>query len=148
MKVKLLTSCLIPIMMSTAYSGDVVDVPVFIDFEERFAEGNMLTARYSRNHDEQIGCGMRTFSATPDGLPAFTFGFCQARLSDSETVICYAFDNPELTQQIQSLASNSYVTFRWDEFNDCTYIGSSTQSQYIMYSKDEKKARRYRDRHN
>ncbi|NVJ61455.1 MAG: hypothetical protein HWE27_13750 [Gammaproteobacteria bacterium] len=148
MKIKMFVASLAVALMSAANAGVVVDVPVEIDFDEQFAAGNMLTARYSKNESEQIGCGMRTYAATPEGAPAFTFGFCQARISEEESVICYTFDNAELTQQIQSLADNSFVTFRWDENNDCTYIGSSTQSQYIMFSKDEKKARKKRDKDN
>jgi len=65
----------------------------------------------------------------------FLVGFCQAQVVEGESVICFAYDNPELVDQIKSLASFSFITFRWDDEGNCTYIGSSTQSQYIPSKK-------------
>lgn len=122
-------------MMLTGFSvlalaGASIEVPVEIDMEARSAFGNMKTARFSDNEFEQIGCGTRTLGAT-DTSPGFTYGFCQAQLAEEQSVICFAYDKPDLIAQINSLASFSFISFRWDEEGNCTYVGSSTQSQYI-----------------
>ncbi|AFU99198.1 hypothetical protein [Simiduia agarivorans] len=126
------------LVLSTAaafsFAGAAIDVPVEIDMEARTAMGNMKTARFSDNKAEQIGCGTRTFGAT-DTSPGFTFGFCQAQVVEGESVICFAYDKPDLIDQMKSVASFSYVGFRWDEEGNCTYVATSTQSQYIPSKK-------------
>lgn len=111
-------------------AGSAIEAPVEINLETNSASGNMKTARFSKNDSEQIGCGTRTIGAT-DYSPAFSWGFCQAQVIEGESVMCFAYDNPELVDQIKSLASFSYISFRWDDEGNCTYAGSSTQSQYI-----------------
>ncbi|NVJ51154.1 MAG: hypothetical protein HWE13_00055 [Gammaproteobacteria bacterium] len=122
-----------------AQAGLVTESPVVIDMENRVASGNMKSARYSENEFEMIGCGTRTYASLPDGTPSFSFGFCQAQLEDQGNVICFFYDKPEMLQQVQALASNSFVTFRWDENGDCTFIGNSTQSFYLPENKKESK---------
>ncbi|MBB3169552.1 hypothetical protein [Simiduia aestuariiviva] len=117
-----------------ALAGAAIDVPVEIDMDSKVAFGNMKTARFSSNEFEQIGCGTRTFGAN-DVDPGFSWGFCQAQIIEGESVICFAYDKPDLIDQIKALDSFSFVTFRWDDEGNCTYVGSSTQSQYIPSKK-------------
>ncbi len=124
------------VLSSSVFAGQVIEVPVEINFEARNAFGSMKTARFSDNEFEQIGCGTRTYGATEFG-PGFSWGFCQARISEEESVICFAYDKPDLIQQINGVDSYSFVTFRWDENGDCTFVGGSTQSQYIPSKKDK-----------
>lgn len=136
MKKQLIAILLAGFSMSTL-AGSSIDSPVEIDMEAKSALGNMKTARFSSNEFEQIGCGTRTIGATETD-PAFSWGFCQAQVAEGESVICFAYDNPELVDQMKSLASFSFITFRWDDEGNCTYIGTSTQSQYIPSKKFKK----------
>jgi hypothetical protein len=84
----------------------------------------MVSARYSKDANEIIGCGTRTFG---DG---FTWGFCQATDADEVSVGCYT-ENPVMLDAIAKLSAYSYIGFSWDEDGNCTYISSSTQSMYL-----------------
>lgn len=117
-------------------AGTSTDVPVTIDTEARTASGNMLTARFSENEFESIGCGVREFANT-DGSFNFSWGFCQARLEEDANVVC-STQNPQLLDKMAAINDFSFVTFRWDENNECEYVGFSTQSQYIPEFKDKK----------
>lgn len=139
MSIKSLVIAIIASASMLTSAGQVLEGPVTIDSENRIATGNMKTARFSDNEFAYIGCGTRTYASLPDGTPSFAFGFCQAQVEEETPVICFFYDKPELLQQVQALADNSYVLFRWDENGDCNYIGSSTQSFYIAANKDEEK---------
>ena len=130
----LIAGLVLSLCSALSFAGAAIDVPVEIDMDNKFAMGNMKTARFSENEFEQIGCGTRTVGAT-DTDPGFTWGFCQAALVEGESVICFAYDKPDLVDQIKALDTFSFVTFRWDDEGNCTYVGSSTQSQYIPSKK-------------
>ncbi len=139
MKTKsMIISAIFALSSVASLAGYVQDVPVEVDMEGMFAHGNMKNARYSENEFEFIGCGTRTYAAT-DTSPAFQWGFCQASVAEGETAFCSTFDNPELLNQIKAAASYSYITFRWNENGECTYIGNSTQSFYLPQAKKEAK---------
>ena len=124
----LLTACL-SLISATAMAGKSQPAPVTIDLVNRVASGDMVAARFSSNEEELIGCGVRYYE---DAGGAITYAFCQARLDASETglILCSTF-NTELIEAIQSISAFSFVTFSWNEDNECTRIGNSSQSMYI-----------------
>lgn len=129
MKFKILLIMLVALTSGSTMAGVVNDFNVTIDLTERTAMGNMKTARFSADAEEFIDCGTRT-ARNPDGT-IFYWSFCQAGLSTSEeNAFCFTQDI-ELINQIRSMSTYSFVTFRWDESGECTYVGQSTQSFYI-----------------
>ena len=139
MKIKtVVISALVTLFASSAFAGQSNDAPVEINSEEMFAMGNMKSARFSDNDFEFIGCGTRT--TVIDETESFEWGFCQAGLTEDGEGNAFCFtQNADLITQIKSLASYSFITFRWDENGDCTNVGSSTQSFYIPNKKDLQK---------
>jgi hypothetical protein len=128
MKVKILVTALFALFSLAAFAGLHAPVALLIDLDNRFAQGDMLTAANSVNSDELIGCGVRSF----DG--GYRFGFCQASDDDGNSVACFTEDNT-LVDTIQGIADHSYIQFSWDDDGadnlTCTAIGVSTQSFYI-----------------
>jgi len=125
----LLIAATLTFSTSAVMAGKSTDANVEIDMELMSATGNMKTARFSKNKEELIGCGTRT-AVNPDGS-IFQWGFCQASLSDEEeNAFCFTQDS-NLVTEINAISDFSYITFRWNEEGDCTYIGHSTQSFYL-----------------
>ena len=95
------------------------------------ALGDQVTARYSSNKDEFIGCGTRNFD---DGVNSFMFGFCQAADTDGNQLTCFT-ENPSLLDTIDGISDFAFIIFSWvdDGFGgfECTFVGSSTQSFYL-----------------
>lgn len=89
---------------------------------------DMVTARFSDNDVEFIGCGIRTFDDGAGGT--FTFGFCQATDSAGVNGFCQS-TNTDLLLAMAATADFSFITFGWDAVGDCTRIGFSTQSFYL-----------------
>jgi hypothetical protein len=124
---------------SFAFAGLVQPAPVMITLNEDnsgFAQGDMLTARYSDNDVEFIGCGTRTIEA---GGPLFHFGFCQATDSEGNMAFCSTNDADLLTS-MRATADYSFVTFGFNTDGVCTRIGFSTQSFYLP-NKVQKKSK-------
>lgn len=136
MKIHIVLSIVILALASTvSFAGDFLEVPVVIDFEIGFAEGNQLTARTADNDIEFIGCGVRNFN---DGSFSHRFGFCQARDAADNFVFCDTF-NPSLIDDMSSISDLAYITFDFREVGpdlyECIRVGSSTQSWYLPYKK-------------
>ncbi len=113
---------------TAAFGGSVQPFPVDVDLTNRIASGDMVTARYSANENEFIGCGIRIIQ---DGLGGvFSFGFCQAEDRDGERAFCNSQD-PALLDAISSSGDFGFVTFSYDESDICTRIGFSNQSFYL-----------------
>ena len=112
----------------SANAGTVKPAPIVIDTVNRTAGGDMVTARFSRNEIEYIGCGTRTY-AFADGTH-FQYGFCQANDADDVRAFC-STEDPVLVDAIGRLSDFAYVTFSWNEDGTCNRIGSSTQSFYL-----------------
>ena len=130
MKIKsMIIAAAVTIISSSAFAGFTQPVPVEIDLVNRIASGDMVTARYSDNADEFIGCGSRRIGT---GAGGFSFAFCQARIAPGEDglAFCNTLDE-ELVKAINSIADFSFVTFSWNEDGECTRIGNSTQSFYL-----------------
>lgn len=114
---------------ATAYAGLVQPAPVTIDGNT--ATGDMVSARFSANDIEYIGCGVRSFADSPTTV--FSFGFCQAVNAAGDNLFC-ATENPALVETLRSVADFSFITFSVDDAGDCVGIGISTQSFYIPAS--------------
>ena len=127
----LLSTTLLVLVATTSFAGRFNEVPVTIDFDFGFADGNQLTAKTSKNDVEYIGCGVRNFN---DGFSSFRFGFCQASDAAGNAVFCDT-TNPSLLDDISSISDYAYITFNWREVApgvlECTRVGSSTQSWYL-----------------
>ena len=118
---------------SLAFAGFESSVPVSVTFNpdgSGAATGNMLTARYSDNDIEYIGCGIRVFEVE-DGS-TFSFGFCQAGDADANEAFC-STQNVELLSAMHATADYSFVTFAFDAEGACNRIGFSTQSVYVPH---------------
>tara|TARA_R110000737_G_scaffold194613_1_gene215747 strand:- start:2869 stop:3288 length:420 start_codon:yes stop_codon:yes gene_type:complete len=124
------------IFTSNTFAGLTQPAEVSVDMDNRTAQGDMNTARTSESEFTFIGCGIRR---TVNGTDVLTFGFCQASAGESEdgAITCFT-QNEALLESINSLSDYSFITFSWDENNDCTRIGNSTQSFYLPNLKQKK----------
>ena len=129
MKTKILIGGLAAALISSAaVAGFVQPFPVDVDLDNRIANGDTVTARYSKNDVELIGCGIRNLSDGAGGV--FEFGFCQATDADEENIVCSTLD-PGLLDAVKASSDFSFITFSWDENDQCTRIGFSNQSFYL-----------------
>lgn len=126
-----LTAIFLALVATTSFAGFFNEVPVTVDLDAGFADGNQLTAKTSTNDVEYIGCGVRNFD---DGFGSFRFGFCQASDAAGNAVFCDT-TNPSLLDDISSISDYAYITFSWREVApdvfECIRVGSSTQSWYL-----------------
>jgi hypothetical protein len=113
---------------SAALAGLENSEPVSVDAEARTAEGDMATARYSRNDVEYIGCGVEHTDL--GGGDTFVLGFCEARDSSGETAVCTTF-SPAMIQAIATISDTSHIRFIWNELFECVQIRVETNSQYL-----------------
>lgn len=116
---------------SLALAGFVQPAPVDITVNadgSGTARGDMVTARFSDNDVEHIGCGVRLWTFADGSL--FHYGFCQAEDSDGVNVFC-STENEDLLNIMKATADYSFITFGWNADEECTHIGFSTQSFYI-----------------
>ena len=126
MKVKYLLIALLTAFAGAAYAGLTQPAVVEVDLVGGFAQGDQVTARTAKEDNVFIGCGIRIFD---NGVP-FTFGFCQAEDSDGDHIICVT-QEPGLLEAMRSTSAYAFITFSWDENDECTRIGFSTQSFYL-----------------
>ena len=120
------------------FSGVSVSIPVFIDLENGYAEGDMFAARSSGNIVENIGCGRRIsdFEIVP-GTGLTNYAFCQARNSEGQYVQCFTTD-PAKMDVIATASAYSFLLFAFDpaqpiapDIYDCKAIWVSHQSRYL-----------------
>lgn len=132
MKVKMLIAGLsFMAIASLALAGYVQPAPVTISINpdgSGTATGDMVTARFSDNDVEHIGCGVRLYKFA-DGT-FFNYGFCQAEDADGVDAFCSTEDE-DLLDIMKATADYSFITFGWNADEECTNIGFSTQSFYI-----------------
>ena len=128
MKMKFFLAATLILFASTAFAGLYLPERVTVDLQERLANGDMYSARYSRGDSEFIGCGLYTLDDYNGGYAAFAF--CQAQDANGVVAFC-ATQNAGLIEAIRALGDFSSVTFRWDENDQCTDIGSSIQSYFL-----------------
>ena len=116
-------------------AGATTEAPVTIDLELRSAQGAQTSARFADNEIELIGCGARV---TSDGInPVLNFGFCQATDANGVNTVCFTQD-PELVDAINSIANYGFISFAWNENDECISVRNSTQSIYIPDFKQAK----------
>jgi len=113
---------------SLAFAGVFAPVPVMIDTENGLAFGDQLSARFSKNDQELIGCGVRYRDDGEGGV--FVFAFCQATDADGNSLSCLTFSET-LVEAVESISAYSFITFAADEEGTCISIGNSTQSVYL-----------------
>ena len=127
-KLVTLTAGAMAMISTAAFGGSVQPFPVEVDLVALTANGDMVTARYSENENEFIGCGIRIFDDGAGGT--FSFGFCQAEDRDGERAFCNSQD-AALLDAISSSGDFGFVTFSYNEDGVCTRIGFSNQSFYL-----------------
>jgi hypothetical protein len=138
MKIKqLLITIAFTILSSNVYAGLFEPVEVIVDLDTRSAQGDMQTARNSDSDFTMIGCGIRKIAISP--TEAISFGFCQANSGETEegSFTCFT-QNPDVLAGIYAISDFSFITFGWDENDECTRIGNSTQSFYLPNVKGKK----------
>jgi hypothetical protein len=119
---------------TAALAGYVQPAPVDVDLTTNTALGDQVTARYSKNDIELIGCGIRKTMVAPGTY--FHFGFCQATDRGGDAITCFTEDEG-LLDTISSSADYGFVTFSWnpgatpEDPAECTRIGFSNQSFYL-----------------
>lgn len=131
MKKKLAVAAALSLFSTLAAAGltQPADTVVTINADgSGLAQGDMVTARFSPNAVQFIGCGLRTFDDGAGG--AFQTGFCQAGDAAGVRFTCFT-DNVGLLDAMRATGDFSFITFAWNEFGECTRIGFSTQSFYI-----------------
>lgn len=92
------------------------------------ATGDMVSARYSDNDIENIGCGTRIYDDGAGG--SWYYGFCQARDASGVQSFC-ATERADLLDIMKATSDYSFITYTWNSAGECTHIGFSTQSFYI-----------------
>ena len=139
MKIKyLLSIAALTLLVGGASAGVVQPAAVLIDVTNMFAMGDQVTARTSKNKFEFIGCGIRVFD---DGIVApFSFGFCQASISENGTIVCIT-TSPDLLDAMKATSAYAFIDFEWNASLDCTKIGFSTQSFYLPKNVEGNKAK-------
>jgi hypothetical protein len=126
---KLGLGLLAAMMASTAHAGLTQPAEVDVDLVNGLAQGDQVSARYSKNNVEFIGCGTRRRALAGGGY--FDNGFCQAADAAGETFTCFTTD-AGLLEAIHSSGDYGFITFSWDvATGDCTRIGFSNQSFYL-----------------
>lgn len=128
------------LLSAAAFAGQNFSAPVQIDFENRSASGDMRSARNSENPYEQIGCVVRYFASGTPEVGVLKYAFCIAAVGElpEESIICVTGDE-ELVEAVNSVADYAFVTFGWNETNECTRLGFSVRSTYLPASIEEKK---------
>lgn len=129
MKIRNLLSMAVMMLLATvAYAGYQQPAPVMVDLVTMHAQGDQNTARTAADDVSFIGCGVRLYD---DGVnPPSAWGFCQAGDSEENQITCFT-QSSILLSIMGAVSDYSYITFNWDENEQCTFIGYSTQSFYL-----------------
>jgi hypothetical protein len=123
------TIAAITLTAGAAHAGLTQPANVDVDLVGGTATGDQVSARYSSNLTEYIGCGIRKIQ---DGVGGhFTFGFCQAKDAAGEEILCNTED-AGLLDVISSSGDYGLITFSWNTTTlECRRIGFSNQSFYL-----------------
>lgn len=125
-----------------AMAGYTQPAPVTITLEadgSGTAIGDMVTARFSDNDVEVIGCGIRVYDDGAGGT--FQYGFCQATDSMETRGFCSTMRS-DILDTMKATGDYSFVTFAWNAAGECTHVGFSTQSFYIPEHTDKAKGKK------
>jgi hypothetical protein len=119
-----LAGVLVASITGSALAGNRWGGTVGVSLSSRFAWGGLGGARNSTDPTQQIGCYL---SGNPTGVT----GGCSATNAQGVYAGCYLDQNsPGLMTAVQSMASDSYIFFGWDESGRCTWIQTETASAY------------------
>ncbi len=119
----------VTMLATTAHAGLTQPAEVDVDLVSGLAQGDQVSARYSSNKTEYIGCGTRRRMTAPGAY--FDNGFCQAQDVAGEQFTCFTTDTG-LLEAIHSSGEYGFIVFSWDvATGECTRIGYSNQSFYL-----------------
>lgn len=132
MKIRQLAGILLLAFFSSlAIAGMTQPAPIAVTLNgdgSGSAIGDMVTARYSENDIEFIGCGIRVYDDGAGGT--FHYGFCQASDSAENRAFCTT-QRSDILDVMKATSDYSFITFAWNTAGECTQIGFSTQSFYL-----------------
>lgn len=120
-----ITGAVVGLAPGLAWSGYKSNHPVQVDAKARFASGSLGSARNSADDQQYIGCYLYAFSTMTSPV-----GVCVANPASGDSGSCYFQDKPDFVALVQSLASDSWMYFQWDESGACTGIQVDKFSQY------------------
>lgn len=134
MKMKLALVAAIAMIATDAAAGLTQPAEVDVDLTNSIALGDQVSARYTADATQFIGCGMRRRALAGGGY--FDNGFCQAEDAKGEHIVCQTTD-AGLLEAIRSSGDYGFITFSWDaKTSECTRIGFSNQSFYLPKNLD------------
>ena len=126
---KLVLAIALAAFATAADAGFTQPAEVDVDLTNGLAQGDQVSARYTPDLVQYIGCGTRRFKLAAGGY--FDSGFCQARDAANEQFTCTTTDSG-LLEAIHSSGDYGFITFSWDvATGECTRIGFSNQSFYL-----------------
>lgn len=129
MKKKIGMGVAMAVLIGSAQAGLTQPAQVDVDLTTGTASGDQVSARYSSNATEFIGCGVRKIRTSVGDH--FTFGFCQATDVAGDAILCETED-AALLDIISSSGDFGFITFSWDlTTQECRRIGFSNQSFYL-----------------
>jgi len=125
------------LLSSSVYAGLSQPAEVMVDLKNRVPQGIRKTASNSDRDFTMIGCDTRKISISP--TETISFGFCQANSGETEegSFTCFT-QNADVLAGIDAISNYSFITFAWDEDDECIRIGNSTQSFYLPNIKEKK----------
>lgn len=119
----------IAMLATSAHAGLTQPAEVDVDLVNGAAQGDQVSARYTKDKIQFIGCGMRKRVLAAGGY--FESGFCQATDAGGETITCFTTD-AGLLEALRASADYGFITFSWDTATEeCRRIGFSNQSFYL-----------------
>ena len=109
-----------------AFAGTKDTPPAFIDTALRRAGGTLGTSRNSVDNIQYVMC----YSVVQlyEGS-VFTTATCGVRDSTGHVAVCWT-DTPDMVRVIQSMSSDSLVSFDWDASGSCTRVMVIHSSSY------------------
>ena len=102
-----------------AIAGNTQPAPIAVTLNgdgSGSATGDMVTARYSDNDIEFIGCGIRVYDDGAGG--SFQYGFCQASDSAENRAFCTT-QRSDILEVMKATSDYSFITFSWDAAGEC-----------------------------
>ena len=119
-------AAIISMLAGTAHAGLYLPVPVEVDLEKLFAQGDQVRASRGKPNEMSIACGTRVLGESAGS--ATSLGFCEATDADGDTVSCTTV-NPSFVNAISTMSVHSFIAFSWDEdTRKCTRVSFSTRS--------------------
>ena len=131
--IQLLLPAAILLLSSHVYAGEFQIAPVEIDFDNQWAEGNLIAARFSKNEEERIGCAVGNGVRSPGHPAKDHYAYCEASLGNGVDAFCITYD-AAMIDTIASINTLSYVYFEWENRsgdNRCTHVTVATRSIHI-----------------